>query len=48
MRKLSSTLLLIMMLFISTTAWAEHVTEVRSWDFAKGSNHADQVTDCDC
>ena len=47
MRKLSSTLLLIMMLFISTTAWAEHVTEVRSWDFTKGSNHADQVTNCD-
>lgn len=47
MRKLSSMLLLLMMLFISTTAWAEHVTEVRSWDFTKGSRHADQVKNCD-
>ena len=47
MRKLSSTLLLIMMLFISTSAWGDHVTETRTWDFTKGSDHADQVTDCD-
>ena len=49
MRKLSSTLLLIMMLFISTSAWAQdgHITDVRSWDFTKGSEHADQVTNCD-
>lgn len=47
MRKISSILMLLMMLFISSTAWAEHVTEVRSWDFTKGSDHADQVTNCD-
>ncbi len=47
MRKISSMLMLLMMLFISSTAWAEHVTEVRSWDFTKGSDHADQVTNCD-
>lgn len=47
MRKLSSTLLLIMMLFISSTAWADHVTETRTWDFTKGGDHADQVTNCD-
>ena len=50
MRKLSSTLLLLMMLFVSSFAWAaetEHVTETRSWDFTKGSAHADQVTNCD-
>ncbi|MDE6290764.1 MAG: hypothetical protein K2M16_04465, partial [Muribaculaceae bacterium] len=46
---LSSTLLLIMMLFINTSAWAQdgHITDVRSWDFTKGSEHADQVTNCD-
>lgn len=47
MRKLYSTILLIMMLFTCTAAWAEHVTEVRSWDFTKGNEHADQVKNCD-
>ncbi len=52
MRKLSSTLLLILMLFINTSVWASeteggHVTTVRSWDFTQGGEHADQVTNCD-
>ena len=52
MRKLSSTLLLIMLLFINVSAWAnetadEHVTTVRSWDFTKGADHANEVTNCE-
>lgn len=52
MRKLSSVLLLLLMMFISTPAKAAeagdgHVTTVRSWDFTQGANHATEVTNCD-
>ena len=46
MRKISS-MLLLMMLFLSSSVWADHVTDIRTWDFTKGGDHADQVTDCD-
>ena len=47
-----STLVLMMSLFMATSAWADesdggHVTTVRSWDFTKGKNHAKEVTDCE-
>ncbi|MDE5870331.1 MAG: hypothetical protein K2H22_00070, partial [Muribaculaceae bacterium] len=52
MRKLSSTFLLMIMLFLSASTWASvkeegHVTTTRSWDLTKGSNHANEVKDCD-
>ncbi len=52
MRKFSITLMLMISLLTGISAWASetesgHVTTVRSWDFTKGGNHADQVTDCD-
>ena len=46
MRKISS-MLLLMMLFLSSSVWADHVTDIRTWDFTKGGDHADQVADCD-
>ena len=50
MRKLSTSLMLLVSLFLGMSTWAsenEHVTTVRSWDFTKGSNHASEVTNCD-
>lgn len=52
MRKLSTTLLLVVSIFFGISAWAsetenDHVTSVRSWDFTKGSSHASEVTDCE-
>ena len=46
MRKISS-MLLLMMLFLSSSVWADHVTDMRTWDFTKGGDHADQVANCD-
>ena len=46
MRKISS-MLLLMMLFLSSSVWADHVTDIRTWDFTKGGDHADQVANCD-
>ncbi len=53
MRKIfKSTLLLMAALLSGVSAWAddaasEHITTVRSWDFTKGGDHANEVTDCD-
>lgn len=53
MRKIyRSTLLLIFSLLacvyaLPAKAEEEHVTTIRSWDLTKGSNHANEVTDCE-
>ncbi|MDE7418776.1 MAG: hypothetical protein K2N35_01045 [Muribaculaceae bacterium] len=52
MRKLSTSLMLLVSLFMGISAWASetqngHVTTVRSWDFTQGKNHASEVTDCE-
>lgn len=53
MRKIfKSTLLLMAALLSGVSAWAddaasEHITTVRSWDFTKGGDHANEVTNCE-
>ena len=53
MRKLyTSSLMLMLALFTGLSAWAQetewsHVTTPRSWDFTKGSNHKNEITNCD-
>lgn len=48
MRKLSNTVLWLAALLTCATSWAGgHVTNVRTWDFTKGSEHAEEVKNCD-
>lgn len=48
-----STFVLMMSLFMATSAWADepaeggHVTTERVWSFTNGKNHAGEVTDCE-
>ncbi|MDE6018006.1 MAG: hypothetical protein K2G85_04235 [Muribaculaceae bacterium] len=52
MKKIFSTMLLLMALITGTSAWAEetgsgHITTPRSWSLTNGKNHANEVTNCD-
>lgn len=49
MRKIYSTVLLMIALMTGLSAWAEdgHVTTVRTWDFTQGKNHQEEVKNCD-
>ncbi|MDE6417296.1 MAG: hypothetical protein K2K68_09775, partial [Duncaniella sp.] len=52
MRKFSTMLMLLCALFTGVSAWAQegeftHVTTERYWDFTKGKNHANEVTNCE-
>ncbi|MDE5839737.1 MAG: hypothetical protein K2H49_02340, partial [Muribaculaceae bacterium] len=52
MRKLFSTLVLMIALISGASVWAAetgegHITTPRSWDLTQGKNHANEVTNCD-